>query len=108
MTNQIALQIKWLGAGAFWRAEMTDMDTPRWLASKATGRVDQNVGAAVEAHRSRAGMALHDLAERLGLEVEHLRGIEAGAIRPSASVLAEIARIIGVPLMSFFEDHSRH
>lgn len=66
--------------------------------------VDQSVGRRVRMFRVSRGLSQSALASQLGLTFQQLQKYERGINRISASKLHDIARILGVEVVSFFED----
>jgi transcriptional regulator with XRE-family HTH domain len=66
--------------------------------------VDQSVGRRVRMVRVSRGLSQGALASQLGLTFQQLQKYERGTNRISASKLHDIARILGVEVVSFFED----
>jgi transcriptional regulator with XRE-family HTH domain len=68
--------------------------------------VDQSVGRRVRMARVSRGLSQTALASHLGLTFQQLQKYEKGTNRISASKLHDIAQILGVEVVSFFEDAS--
>jgi transcriptional regulator with XRE-family HTH domain len=66
--------------------------------------VDRSVGRRVRMVRVSRGLSQGALASQLGLTFQQLQKYERGTNRISASKLHDIARILGVEVVSFFED----
>ena len=66
--------------------------------------VDVHVGARIRTRRLLLGMNQETLANALGLTFQQVQKYEGGANRVSASRLAEIAEVLGVPIAYFFND----
>jgi len=66
--------------------------------------VDVQVGARVRTRRLLIGMNQETLARALGLTFQQVQKYEGGANRISASRLAQIAGVLGVPISYFFSD----
>jgi transcriptional regulator with XRE-family HTH domain len=66
--------------------------------------VDIHVGARIRQRRLLIGMNQETLARKLGLTFQQVQKYEGAANRVSASRLAEIADILGVPISYFFAD----
>src|SRR5947199_10012591 len=64
--------------------------------------VDVHVGARIRTRRLLLGMNQETLANALGLTFQQVQKYEGGANRVSASRLAQVAEILGVPVMYFF------
>src|ERR1022692_3214674 len=68
--------------------------------------VDRSVGRRVRILRVSRGLSQSALASQLGLTFQQLQKYEKGTNRISASKLHDIAHILGVEVVSFFEDAS--
>ncbi len=66
--------------------------------------VDVHVGTRIRTRRLLLGMNQETLATALGLTFQQVQKYEGGANRVSASRLAEMAEILGVPVAYFFRD----
>jgi transcriptional regulator with XRE-family HTH domain len=66
--------------------------------------VDVHVGARIRQRRLLLGMNQETLANALHLTFQQVQKYEGGANRVSASRLAEIATVLGVPVAYFFGD----
>jgi transcriptional regulator with XRE-family HTH domain len=66
--------------------------------------VDVHVGARIRTRRLFIGMNQDTLARALGLTFQQVQKYEGGANRVSASRLAQIAKVLGVPIAYFFGD----
>jgi transcriptional regulator with XRE-family HTH domain len=66
--------------------------------------VDVHVGARIRTRRLLLGMNQETLASALGLTFQQVQKYEGGANRVSASRLAEVAEVLGVPVAYFFRD----
>ena len=66
--------------------------------------VDVHVGARIRTRRLLLGMNQETLANALGLTFQQVQKYEGGANRVSASRLAEVAEVLGVPIAYFFND----
>jgi len=62
------------------------------------------VGARLRQIRTLRGTSQEQLAEMLGLTFQQVQKYERGANRVSASRLFELARVLDVPIMWFFEE----
>ena len=63
-----------------------------------------HVGARIRTRRLLIGLNQETLAKALGLTFQQVQKYEGGANRVSASRLAEIAKVLGVPISYFFAD----
>jgi len=66
--------------------------------------VDVHVGVRIRTRRLLLGMNQETLANALGLTFQQVQKYEGGANRVSASRLAQVAEILGVPVAYFFDD----
>ena len=66
--------------------------------------VDVHVGTRIRTRRLLLGMNQETLASALGLTFQQVQKYEGGANRVSASRLAEMAEVLGVPVAYFFRD----
>jgi transcriptional regulator with XRE-family HTH domain len=66
--------------------------------------VDVHVGVRIRTRRLLLGMNQETLASALGLTFQQVQKYEGGANRVSASRLAEVAEVLGVPVSYFFND----
>ncbi|WP_045391095.1 helix-turn-helix domain-containing protein [Falsirhodobacter sp. alg1] len=64
--------------------------------------VDQHVGKSIRHHRCAVGMTQQKLAEAVGIKPQQIQKYESGANRVSASRLWDIAKVLDVPLLTFF------
>jgi transcriptional regulator with XRE-family HTH domain len=66
--------------------------------------VDVHVGTRIRTRRLLLGMNQETLATALGLTFQQVQKYEGGSNRVSASRLAEMAEVLGVPVAYFFRD----
>jgi transcriptional regulator with XRE-family HTH domain len=66
--------------------------------------VDIHVGARVRQRRSLAGMTQRQLGASVGLTLQQIQKYEHGTNRISSSRLYEFAKVLGVPVSSFFDE----
>jgi transcriptional regulator with XRE-family HTH domain len=66
--------------------------------------IDVHVGKRIRMRRQFLGMNQATLAQRLGVTFQQVQKYEGGANRVSASRLADVARILDVPVPHFFAD----
>jgi transcriptional regulator with XRE-family HTH domain len=64
---------------------------------------DVHVGKRIRMRRAYLGMNQQTLGDAIGFTFQQVQKYESGANRVSASRLAEIAKILGVPVQSFFD-----
>lgn len=94
-----------IATGRGVRKSAGDTGTARY--GRGTGvpdPVDVHVGACIRTRRLLIGMNQETLAKALGLTFQQVQKYEGGANRVSASRLAEIAKVLGVPISYFFTD----
>jgi transcriptional regulator with XRE-family HTH domain len=75
--------------------------------SKEPKKADVFVGARVRFRRKELGLSQGKLAEKLGITFQQVQKYEKGVNRVGASRLADMARILSVPVSYFFEDTER-
>jgi transcriptional regulator with XRE-family HTH domain len=66
--------------------------------------IDILVGARVKSRRRELGMSQTKLAQAIGVTFQQVQKYESGANRISSSRLQQIAKVLGVPISSFFPD----
>ena len=64
-----------------------------------------SVGHRIADYRANAELSIDDLAERTGLEAGFLKSVEENDLYPSLGPLIKIARVLGVRLGTFLDDH---
>ena len=85
----------------------SDEDSGATRYGRGTGvpdPVDVHVGARIRTRRLLVGMNQETLANALGLTFQQVQKYEGGANRVSASRLAQVAEVLGVPVSYFFSD----
>jgi len=75
---------------------------PKRTARQANG-IDVHVGQRMRVRRVELGKSQEQLAAELGLTFQQVQKYEHGVNRVSASRLFELARVLDVPIMWFFE-----
>ena len=65
--------------------------------------IDAHVGQRIAHIRALAGMSRSDLADRLKVSLENLRGWETGAVRVPPAHLMTMTEILACSLSAFFE-----
>lgn len=91
------------------KATTTTPCRPKAAYGRGTGipnPVDVHVGKRIRMRRLFLGMNQENLAAQLGVTFQQVQKYEGGANRVSASRLADIARILDVPIPHFFADPS--
>jgi len=82
------------------------------MNNKTPDDVDIRVGHSIRAHRLAAGLSQSELAESLGVTFQQVQKYEKGVNRVGAGRLTRIARVLKVPVATFFESgtetHARH
>jgi transcriptional regulator with XRE-family HTH domain len=71
---------------------------------KATSSLDQEIGRRIRGRRLALGISQERLGDLLGLTFQQVQKYEKGTNRISASRLHEIARILKVPVDSFYRE----
>jgi transcriptional regulator with XRE-family HTH domain len=66
----------------------------------------QNFGKRLARRRTEAGLTIAELARRLGMSHDHLAALEAGAERPPACEVMEIAAALEIDPELLFESGS--
>lgn len=69
--------------------------------------VRRMVGRNVRRLRKLAGITQAELAVRMERDRAYVSGLEQGARNPTVKTLGMIARALGVPLYSFFEERTQ-
>ena len=62
----------------------------------------RQVGALVRHHRKRADLTQSELAEKANKSLDMINKIESGGAAPSFDTLADLSRVLGVPVREFF------
>ena len=65
--------------------------------------VDVHVGQRIRHHRRVIGMSMEKMAAEIGISYQQLQKYETGANRVVASRLHAVARVLDMPVASFFE-----
>jgi transcriptional regulator with XRE-family HTH domain len=73
------------------------------LKTKAATPVDFEVGRRVRLERLKAGLSQTALAEQIGVTFQQVQKYENGTNRVAPGRLSQIARILNLPISSFFE-----
>ena len=77
------------------------------LNTKSATPVDFEVGRRVRLERLKAGLSQTALAEQIGVTFQQVQKYEKGTNRVAPGRLSQIARILNVPVSSFFEDEAK-
>jgi transcriptional regulator with XRE-family HTH domain len=70
---------------------------------RATTDVDSRIGERVRERRVLLGLAQQQLADSLGVSFQQLQKYESGANRVSASRLYQLAQVLNIPIMWFYD-----
>ena len=73
------------------------------MAGKRVGPIDKIVGRNVRIHRLAKRMSQVALADELGITFQQIQKYESGTNRIGSGRLYQIASVLGVPLMTFFD-----
>ena len=73
------------------------------MGSKKPDLVDVEVGQRIRIQRLAAGLSQSELAERIGVTFQQVQKYEKGMNRVGAGRLTHIARVLNVPVGSFFD-----
>src|ERR1700745_1008036 len=73
------------------------------MATRKTARVDSEVGHRIKIQRLAAGLSQTELGENIGVTFQQVQKYEKGANRVGAGRLTQIARVLNVPVNTFFE-----
>ena len=73
------------------------------MGSKKPDLIDVEVGQRIRIQRLAAGLSQSELAERIGVTFQQVQKYEKGANRVGAGRLTRIARVLNVPVGSFFD-----
>lgn len=65
------------------------------------------IGERIKSLRKKKGMSARQLAERVGINQQHLYALEAGRFTPSVETARRIAEALDVPLSYLFADEGR-
>jgi len=73
------------------------------MGSKKPDLIDVEVGQRIRIQRLAAGLSQSELAERVGVTFQQIQKYEKGTNRVGAGRLTNIARVLNVPVGSFFD-----
>ena len=73
------------------------------MGSKKPDLIDVEVGQRIRILRLAAGLSQSELAERIGVTFQQVQKYEKGMNRVGAGRLTKIARVLNVPIGSFFD-----
>ena len=77
---------------------------PEPINPKAPSVLDRLIGAKVRRYRIERGISQERLADALGVTFQQLQKYESGVNRMAVTRLAQIAGVLELPLITFFED----
>ncbi|MGO4705406.1 helix-turn-helix domain-containing protein [Microvirga sp. 2MCAF38] len=72
-------------------------------AAKSPSAADRRIGQRVRLRRTAMGLSQEKLAQALGITFQQVQKYERGTNRIGASRLQEIARVLSVPVASFYD-----
>ena len=75
------------------------------MTPKEPDPVDVEVGQRIRIQRLQSGLSQTSLAEQLGVTFQQVQKYEKGVNRVGAGRLTKIAKVLGVPVASFFGAH---
>ena len=75
------------------------------MSAKKPDPVDVEVGQRIRIERLQSGLSQTSLAEQLGVTFQQVQKYEKGVNRVGAGRLTKIAKVLGVPVSSFFGAH---
>ena len=73
------------------------------MGSKKPDLIDVEVGQRIRIQRLAAGLSQSELADRIGVTFQQVQKYEKGMNRVGAGRLTKIARVLSVPIGSFFD-----
>src|SRR5712692_1757117 len=73
------------------------------MGSKKPDLIDVEVGQRIRIQRLAAGLSQTELGERIGVTFQQVQKYEKGANRVGAGRLTKIARVLNIPVSSFFD-----
>ena len=73
------------------------------MATRKPDPVDIEVGQRIKIQRLAAGLSQTELGESIGVTFQQVQKYEKGANRVGAGRLTQIARVLNVPVNTFFE-----
>ena len=80
-----------------------DTESVTGSSTRVPTAIDKTIGSRIRDRREAAGLSIDELSKFLGLSHTQIQKYETGVNRVGASRLNEIARVLDVPLMWFFE-----
>jgi len=83
---------------------LLSMKSREMANTKHPNPIDVHVGSRVRLRRTLLGISQEKLGDSLGITFQQIQKYEKGTNRISASRLQHIARVLSVPISSFFED----
>ena len=79
-------------------------DEIRVAGSRSPTKIDQLVGEKIRELRTAQNFTLSELGQELGISHQQLQKYETGTNRLSAGMLANVARVLRVPIAELFQD----
>jgi transcriptional regulator with XRE-family HTH domain len=79
------------------------MERTTVMGSKKPDLIDVEVGQRIRIQRLAAGLSQTELGQRIGVTFQQVQKYEKGANRVGAGRLTKIARVLNVPVSSFFD-----
>ncbi|KAA5605414.1 helix-turn-helix transcriptional regulator [Roseospira marina] len=67
--------------------------------------LERDIGQSIREARERAGLSVADMAERMGMQPAQVHRLENGSVIITVSAMASAARVLGVPVSTFFGQH---
>jgi transcriptional regulator with XRE-family HTH domain len=87
------------------RAALASFRGGRTITRKKPDAIDVEVGQRVRIQRLQGGLSQTALAERIGVTFQQVQKYEKGVNRLGAGRLTKIAKVLGVPVTTFFGAH---
>src|SRR5207302_8205682 len=85
-------------------AEIASRRPPNRQKLHKPNPIDVRVGLRVRLRRNMLGLSQEKLGDKLGLTFQQIQKYERGANRISASRLHHLGRVLGLPVMFFYDD----
>src|SRR5262245_57397545 len=76
------------------------------MAKKSPDPIDVEVGRRIRVQRMARGISQTELGDKIGVTFQQVQKYEKGANRVGASRLTRIAKVLGVPVSTFFSGPS--
>src|ERR1044071_7256247 len=87
------------------RLRYPDCQGETMMTPKKPDPVDVEVGQRIRIQRLQSGLSQTSLAEQLGVTFQQVQKYEKGVNRVGAGRLTKIAKVLGVPVSTFFGAH---